>query len=168
MNKMGAAALLTAGLSISASTQTKSADWPQWRGPNRDGHAVGFMPPKAWPDRMAERWKVEVGSGYATPLLVGDRLYVFARQGENEAMAALDAGSGKVLWRTSYPAPFKMDTAAAPHGPGPKSTPAYADGKLFTIGMSGIVTAFDAASGKQLWQVDAAKKVVHSLWYMED
>ena len=84
--------------------------------------------------------------------LVGDRLYVFARQAENEVMAALDAGSGKVLWRTSYPAPFKMDTAAAPHGPGPKSTPAYADGKLFSIGMSGIVTAFDAASGKRLWQ----------------
>ena len=95
---------------------------------------------------------MEVGSGYATPLLVGDRLYVFSRQGENEVMAALDAASGKVLWRTSYPAPFTMDKAAAPHGPGPKSTPAYADGKLFSIGMSGIVTAFDAASGKQLWQ----------------
>jgi len=152
MNKVGAAALLAAGLSISASTQTKSADWPQWRGPNRDGHAVGFIPPKVWPDRLAAGWKVEVGSGYATPLLVGDRLYVFARQGENEVMAALDAASGKVLWRTSYPAPFKMDKAAEPHGPGPKSTPAYAEGKLFSIGMSGIVTAFDAASGKRLWQ----------------
>jgi outer membrane protein assembly factor BamB len=152
MNKVGAAALLAAGLSISASTQTKSADWPQWRGPNRDGHAVGFIPPKVWPDRLAERWKVTVGSGYATPLLVGDRLYVFARQAESEVMAALDAASGKVLWRTSYPAAFEMDKAAAPHGPGPKSTPAYADGKLFSIGMSGIVTAFDAASGKQLWQ----------------
>jgi outer membrane protein assembly factor BamB len=45
-----------------------------------------------------------------------------------------------------------MDKAAAPHGPGPKSTPAYADGKLFSIGMSGIVTAFDAATGRRLWQ----------------
>jgi outer membrane protein assembly factor BamB len=67
-------------------------------------------------------------------------------------MTALNAASGSVLWRTSYPAPFKMDKAAAPHGPGPKSTPVYADGKLFSIGMSGIVTAFDAATGKQLWQ----------------
>ena len=64
---------------------------------------------------------------------------MFSRQGENDVMAALDAASGKVLWRTSYPAPFTMDKAAAPHGPGPKSTPAYADGKLFSIGMSGIV-----------------------------
>jgi outer membrane protein assembly factor BamB len=155
MNKAAAAALFVAGLSISASTQTNSANWPQWRGPNRDGHAAGFIAPKAWPERLIARWKTEVGLGYATPLLVGDRLYVFARQADNEVMAAIDAASGKVLWRTSYPAPFKMDKAAAPHGAGPKSTPAYADGKLFSIGMSGIVTAFDAGSGKQLWQKPA-------------
>jgi outer membrane protein assembly factor BamB len=155
MHKAAAAALLLAGLTISASTQTNSANWPQWRGPNRDGHVVGFVPPRVWPERLTERWKTDVGLGYATPLLVGDRLYVFARQADDEVMAALDAASGKVLWRTGYPAPFKMDKAAAPHGPGPKSTPAYADGKLFSIGMSGIVTAFDAESGKRLWQKPA-------------
>jgi outer membrane protein assembly factor BamB len=155
MHKVATAALILAGLSISASSQTNSPNWPQWRGPNRDGHAAGFVPPKVWPERLTARWKTDVGLGYATPLLVGDRLYVFARQADDEVMAALDAASGKVLWRTGYPAPFKMDKAAAPHGPGPKSTPAYADGKLFSIGMSGIVTAFDAASGKRLWQKPA-------------
>ena len=155
MNKAATAALFVAGLTISASTQTNPAGWPQWRGPNRDGHVAGFAAPKAWPERLTTRWKTEVGLGYATPLLVGDRLYVFARQADNEVMAALDAVSGKVLWRTSYPAPFKMDKGAAPHGAGPKSTPAYADGKLFSIGMSGIVTAFDAGGGTQLWQKPA-------------
>jgi len=155
MNKAAVAALFVAGLSVSASTQTNSANWPQWRGPNRDGHATAFVAPKVWPERLTARWKTEVGLGYATPLLVGDRLFVFARQADAEIMAALDAASGKVLWRTSYPAPFKMDKAAEPHGPGPKSTPAYADGKLFSIGMSGIVTAFEAATGKQLWQKPA-------------
>jgi len=150
--KVCAAALLVVGLSTGVGSQTNSVDWPQWRGPNRDGHVLGFVPPKVWPDRLTERWKIEVGSGYATPLLVGNRIYMFSRQAEDEVMSALDATSGKVLWRTSYPAAFKMDKAAAPHGPGPKSTPAYADGKLFSIGMSGIVTAFDAANGKQLWQ----------------
>jgi outer membrane protein assembly factor BamB len=150
--KVCAAALLVVGLSTGVGSQTNSVDWPQWRGPNRDGHVVGFVPPKVWPDRLMQRWKVEVGSGYATPLLVGNRIYMFSRQAEDEVMAALDATSGKVLWRTSYPAPFKIDKSAAPHGAGPKSTPVYADGKLFSIGMSGIVTAFDAANGKQLWQ----------------
>jgi outer membrane protein assembly factor BamB len=70
-------------------------------------------------------------------------------------MRALDAETGKIVWETSYPAPFKMNPATARHGPGPKSTPTYADGRLFTLGITGIVTAFDAATGKQLWQKPA-------------
>jgi outer membrane protein assembly factor BamB len=151
-SRMCAAALLAVGLSSAVRSQTNPIDWPQWRGPGRDGHAAGFVPPKVWPDRLAQRWRIHVGYGYATPLLVGTRIYMFSRQGENEVMSALDAASGKALWRAAYPAPFKMDKGAAPHGPGPKSTPVYADGKLFLIGMGGIVTAFDAATGKQLWQ----------------
>ena len=132
--------------------QGASGDWPQWRGQNRDGVVAGFTAPAVWPDRLSQKWKADVGSGYATPLVIGDRVYMFSRQGENEVMAALDANTGKAMWQTRYPAPFTMDKAAAPHGPGPKSTPAFADGKLFSIGMSGIVTAFDAATGKQIWQ----------------
>src|SRR5262249_34436345 len=64
----------------------------------------------------------------------------------------IDADTGKIVWETSYPAAYKMNPATARHGPGPKSTPTYADGRIFTLGMSSIVTAFDAASGKQLWQ----------------
>jgi outer membrane protein assembly factor BamB len=70
-------------------------------------------------------------------------------------MAAHDAGSGAVIWRTAYPAPFEMNPATRKHGPGPKSTPAFADGRLFSLGMSGIVTAFDAANGRMLWQKPA-------------
>jgi outer membrane protein assembly factor BamB len=106
---------------------------------------------------LNRKWKVEVGLGYASPLVVGNRIYMFARQGPNEVMLALDADSGKVLWRTGYPAPFKMNPAAAPHNEGPKSTPVFANGKLYAIGMSGIVTAFNATDGKQLWQKPASK-----------
>jgi outer membrane protein assembly factor BamB len=126
-------------------------DVTQWRGQNRDG-VVTLTEPKAWPEQLTRRWKVEVGTGYATPLLVGNRVYQFARLGDNETMQALDADTGKVLWQTGYPAPFMMHSAAARHGQGPKSTPAFANGRLYSIGMTGIVTAFDAASGKQLWQ----------------
>ena len=125
---------------------------PQWRGPNRDGTLAAFAEPKAWPEQLTQRWKVEVGTGYATPIVVGNRVFAFSRQAEKEVMRALDADNGRVLWESSYAAPFKMNPATSRHGPGPKSTPTFADGRLFTLGMSGIVTAFDAATGKVVWQ----------------
>ena len=127
-------------------------DTSQWRGPNRDGSVVGFDVPGSWPDGLTRQWTVDVGFGYATPLLVADRLYLFSRQGDDEVLQALDPATGETLWRSSYPAPFQMMPATRVHGPGPKSTPAYADGRLFTLGISGIVTAFDAEDGRQVWQ----------------
>jgi outer membrane protein assembly factor BamB len=101
------------------------------------------------------RWKVEVGEGYATPIVVGNRVYTHTRQGANEVMSALDSASGKVVWQTNYAAPYKMNPATKNHGQGPKSTPLFLDGKLYTLGISGIVSAFDAGSGKLLWQKPA-------------
>lgn len=132
--------------------QNSGSDWPQWRGPSRDGTLTTFVEPKAWPDKLTQRWKIEVGTGYATPIVIANRVFTFSRQEEKEVMRALDAGTGKIVWETSYPAPFTMNPATSRHGPGPKSTPTYADGRLFTFGISGIVTAFDAATGKILWQ----------------
>lgn len=126
--------------------------WPQWRGVNRDG-AAAFAAPKAWPEQLTLKWKVDVGIGYAAPITAGDRVYAFSRQGEDEVMRALDAATGKVLWETKYNATYKPNPAATrTHGTGPKSTPTLADGRLYSLGMSGIVTAFDAATGKTLWQ----------------
>ena len=117
-----------------------------------DGVVQGFTAPQAWPEMLVKRWTVEVGTGYATPLVVGNRVFVFSRLGENETMTALDGGSGTVVWQQSYPAPFAMNPATKAHGPGPKSTPVYFNGRLYSIGMTGVVTAWDAASGKQVWQ----------------
>jgi outer membrane protein assembly factor BamB len=144
-----------AALTAVVGAQSAGPDWPQWRGPNRDGSLAGFTAPTAWPEALTRKWKIEVGTGYATPIVVGNRVYSFTRQQENEVMRALDTGSGKVVWETSYLARFEMNSATARHGPGPKSTPTFANGRLFTLGMSGIVTAFDAATGKQVWQKPA-------------
>ncbi len=139
-------------------------DTPQWRGPNRDGSVVGFDVPAAWPEGLTRQWTIDVGFGYATPLLVGDRMYVFSRQGDDEVMQALDPATGETVWRSSYSARFQMMPATRVHGPGPKSTPAYADGRLFTLGISGIVTAFDASDGRQLWQrpADPVEPLYHT------
>jgi outer membrane protein assembly factor BamB len=145
-------AFVAAAVTTLVAVASAAQDWPQWRGPKRDGAVSSFQEPSAWPERLEQRWRVDVGLGYATPVLVGKRLYLFTRQGEEEVMQAIDAESGKVLWRTAYPASFTMVPATARHGAGPKSTPTFANGRLFTLGMTSVVTAFDANTGRQLWQ----------------
>ncbi len=104
-------------------------------------------------------WQVDVGEGYATPLVVGDVVYVFTRREGREVIAALDAATGVERWRSSYPVPYTPSSPTAAHGSGPKATPLFHEGKLFTVGITGIVSAFDASSGKQLWQTDAPAEV---------
>lgn len=145
----GALALL---LPVAAASAAGLQDWPQWRGPERTGVAAGFEAPPTLPEALARRYTVPVGLGYATPLLLGDRLFQYARQEGEEVMWALDAGTGETEWRTAWPAPFEMHPAARSHGPGPKSTPAFADGRLFAHGMDGAVTALDAGTGEILWR----------------
>jgi len=94
------AILLLAVFILPVWAQRPPNDWTQWRGPNRDGSAPAPSDPKAWPEKLTQKWKVEVGSGYATPLVVGNRIYQFSRQGEREVMTALDADTGKSIWQT--------------------------------------------------------------------
>ena len=145
-------AVVVLGMTSLGEAQRPSGDVTQWRGAARDGIITGLTAPQAWPETLTERWKVEIGTGYATPLVVGDRVYQFSRIGDNETMTALDAASGKVVWQAGYPATFTMNPATKQHGPGPKSTPVFFNGRLYSIGMTGTVTAWDAASGKQVWQ----------------
>src|SRR5215475_15690512 len=77
----------------------QAQDWPQWRGPNRDAKASGFNAPNAWPKELTQKWKVPVGDGVATPALVGDKLYVFTREGSSEVTRCLDAATGKEVWK---------------------------------------------------------------------
>ena len=107
---------------------------------------------------MTRKWKVDVGEGYATPLVVADTVYVFTRRNGTEVMTALEAETGKERWHTSYPAPYAPDTPAAAHGVGPKATPLFHNGRLYTLGITGMVSAFDASTGKIAWQTPAARE----------
>jgi outer membrane protein assembly factor BamB len=136
--------------------QRSPQDYPQWRGLNRDGSASAFAEPSSWPEALTRRWKIDVGVGYATPLVISDAVYTFTRRNETEVMTALEAATGKERWHTSYAAPYAPDTPAAAHGVGPKATPLFHNGRLYTLGITGIVSAFDAATGKLVWQTPAA------------
>ncbi len=125
-------------------------DWPQWRGVNRDGKVTGFIAPATWPQQLTQKWLTTVGMGDATPALVNERLYVIARQGDDEIILCLDAGNGKELWRDKYPTP--APTGPDRSHPGPRSSPAVADGKVLALGVNGIFSCLNAATGKILWR----------------
>jgi outer membrane protein assembly factor BamB len=150
--------VVAVGVLIASIAFLSAQDYPQWRGPNRDGGASGFSAPSIWPDRLTRRWQAEVGLGYATPIVGGNLVYTFARQNDDEVVTAFAAATGAVAWRTRYPAPYEVSAAAAAHGPGPKATPLLHRGHLYTLGISGIVSAFDAQSGKLIWQIPADKE----------
>src|SRR5438477_5569979 len=127
-------------------------DWPQWRGPNRDAKAPDFKAPKTWPKDLTQKWKVIVGDGVATPALLGDNLYVFSRQDGNEITRCLDAATGKELWQEKYES--LGATGPASGFSGPRSSPTLAYGKVVTLGVRGVLSCLDAATGKKLWRKD--------------
>jgi outer membrane protein assembly factor BamB len=131
--------------------------WTGWRGAARTGVSTAAVPATLAP-KAVETWSVPVGIGHASPLVDGQRVYVFARRGEQEVAQALDLGSGKALWSAAYDAPYTMNSAATGHGKGPKSTPVLADGRLFTLGISGTLSALDAATGKVIWRLTFDKE----------
>jgi outer membrane protein assembly factor BamB len=151
-------AAMVVGAMLVGTTGALAQDWPQWRGTNRDGKVTGFTAPPTWPKELAQKWKATVGSGDSTPALVGDKLYAFARQGEDEVTLCLNAADGKEVWKDKYAA--EAVTGAAARHPGPRSSPAVADGKVVTLGVGGVVSCLDAATGKVLWRKDEFPKVV--------
>jgi len=146
---------LTVLVSTALAAQQGAEDVPQWRGRLRDGGASAFVEPAAWPDRLTRLWRVEVGEGYSSPLIVGPTVFVFSRQDGREILRALDAATGAERWQAGYEAPYTPSPPTVAHGAGPKATPLAHEGKVFTLGVSGILAAFDGQTGTLLWRTEA-------------
>ena len=137
---------------VSAQATARVDGWPQWRGPTRDGVASSFTPPAAWPPQLTKKWQTKVGFGHSSPVVSGNRIVIHTRQANREVVTAYDLESGKQLWQDAVDVPYTMNPAATAHGPGPKSTPAIAGGRVFTMGVTGIFSAHDLATGRLLWR----------------
>jgi outer membrane protein assembly factor BamB len=147
---------LTVNALILLATTVHAQDWTQWRGPNRDGNAPILT--AAWPKTLKEEWKLTVGIGHSSPVVANGRIYIFARQGEEEVLLCLEATSGKEIWKSSQPITYQMHPAATGHGKGPKSTPVVSKGNVFTFGISGVLSCHDAGTGKLKWRHEFSKQ----------
>jgi outer membrane protein assembly factor BamB len=142
--------LLVGGVLLLGASGVRAQDWPQWRGPNRDNKVTGFKEPKAWPKELTKKWSVKVGDGDASPVLVGDKLYVFSREGKEEVIRCLDAANGEEKWKDKYEA--TAVTGPGSGHPGPRSSPVVAEGKVCTFGVGGTLSCYDADKGKLAWR----------------
>ena len=137
-------------------TQATAQDWAQWRGTNRDGKVTGFTVPATWPKALEKKWQAKVGLGVAAPVLMGNQLFVFARQGNDEVALCLDADSGRQMWKVKYAA--QAVTGPSKKHAGPRSSAAVAGGKIVTVGVTGVVSCIDADTGKPAWRKDPFPK----------
>jgi outer membrane protein assembly factor BamB len=132
------------------------ADWPQWLGPTRDGVSTEKVTP--WPKEPKKLWSIDAGEGHSSPVVAGDKVFLHLRRSLGKAfgefVAAYDAGSGKLIWEqqcgdsTGFHSVF---------GNGPRATPSVVDGKVYALGVTGMLSCLSATDGKVLWQVDILK-----------
>jgi len=141
---------------IFCATPNHAQDWTQWRGANRDGNSPAIS--SQWPRTLTEEWKVTVGVGHSSPVVAKGKIYIFARQGDQETLLCLDAITGKEIWRSSQPVAYEMNPAATGHGKGPKSTPVVSNGSICTLGISGVISCHDAITGKLKWRREFSKQ----------
>jgi outer membrane protein assembly factor BamB len=141
------------------SVSANAFQWPQWRGPSRDGVVPAANVPAAWPEKPTLKWKQAAGEGYSSPVVDAARVFVHSRKDPTEMLTAFDLASGKQLWQSMYDAPFTKNKYAMQMAKGPFSTPVAANGRVFTLGVTAVLSAFDAASGTLRWRKDFSKEI---------
>src|SRR5438067_522890 len=131
------------------------ADWPQWRGTNRDGISseTGLLDswPKGGPPLV---WKTQgLGEGYSSFSVVSDRLFTQGQRGEEEFVLAFDTNTGKKLWETKTGSSFREQ-----RGHGPRGTPTVDGDRVYALAADGMLVCLDAATGKRIWGLNIVER----------
>ena len=146
-------------LAASGASRAAGDAWPQWRGPSRTGVLSASEAPAIWPAELKKGWSVEVGEGYSSPIAADGRIFIHTRRDPDEVVTALDLTTGKVSWTASYPAPVEKNPYAKQMNKGPYSTPLVAGNRLYTLGTTAILSAWNASTGALLWRKDFSSRV---------
>ncbi len=133
-------------------------DWPQWRGPSRDGQFSG----EPWPTTLSalkQKWRVELGPSYSGPIVIGNRIITTeSRDKTHEVVRAFDRSSGEELWKAEWEGHQSVPFFAASNGDWMRSTPA-SDGKsIFVGGMRDMLVCLAADTGQIRWYLDFVKE----------
>jgi outer membrane protein assembly factor BamB len=132
-----------------------AANWPQWRGPNRDGISKETGLLKQWPAEGPPLvWKATgAGRGYSSFSMSKGRLYTMGLRGDREFIVAFDVATGKEAWATPHGKAFRND-----RGDGPRGTPTIDGDRVFALGGSGDLSAIEASTGKIIWTKNVLKE----------
>lgn len=126
-------------------------DWPEFRGVQRDGIVSGIDIATTWKEKQPPlEWKHRVGPGWSSVIIVDGRLVTQEQRGDNEAVVCYDAATGEEAWSYEYPARYSEVLAGA----GPRGTPTFSGGRIFSFGAKGHLVCLSAADGKLMWTRD--------------
>jgi len=138
---------------VDSPLEATAADWPEFRGPQRDGVVRGVRIAADWQaSPPKELWKKRVGPGWSSFAVVGDRAFTQEQRGEEEAVVCLALETGEPVWAHLDQARFWEAVAGA----GPRATPTFHAGRIYALGASGKLNCLEAASGKRIWTRDIA------------
>ncbi len=147
-------------LTLLTTTITANAqEWTQWRGPARDGSVSAKNSPAKWPETFQRTWRLEIGEGYSSPVVDRGRVFVHSRRDPEEIISAINLADGKVVWQQKYQAVFNKNQYAVQMAKGPNATPLILGDRLFTLGVTGILNAWEAGGGRLLWTRDFSKSI---------
>jgi outer membrane protein assembly factor BamB len=142
-----------------AGSSAFAQEWSQWRGPTRDGMIPASVVPKQWPTGVTRRWTVDIGEGYSSPVVSGGRAFLHSRRDPQEIVTAIDLATGTVAWQQSYQSEFKKNQYATQMAKGPNSTPLVVGDRLYTLGVTGILTAWNTKDGSLVWRNDYSSSI---------
>ena len=138
---------------------TRAEAWPQWRGPQRDGHVASGP---VWPDDLntvKQMWQVPMGPSYSGPVVAGGRVFVTETvDAEREVVRALDRTTGRELWRQSWAGAMAVPFFAKRNGDWIRATPACDGVALYVAGMRDVLVSLDVATGAERWRVDFTQR----------